>query len=67
MKVLIADDRALFRQGLTRFLSASFRDLSVAEAGGFFDVMAQKDRLLEFDLILLDWAMPGTEGSPGWR
>ena len=33
MKVLIADDHALFRQGLTQFMSAGFQDLSVTEAG----------------------------------
>jgi len=65
MKVLIADDHALFRQGLTQFMSAGFQDLSVTEAGSFYDVVVLKDKLEEFELILLDLAMPGMEGFAG--
>ena len=65
MKVLIADDHALFRQGLTQFMSAGFQDLSVTEAGSFYDVVALQDKLAEFDLILLDLAMPGMDGFAG--
>lgn len=65
MKVLIADDHALFRQGLLQFMSAGFPDLTVTEAGSFHDVVALKDELAEFDLILLDLAMPGMEGFAG--
>jgi DNA-binding NarL/FixJ family response regulator len=65
MNVLIADDHALFRQGLTQFMSAGFQDLSVTEAGSFYDVVVLKDKLGDFDLILLDLAMPGMEGFAG--
>jgi hypothetical protein len=33
MKVFIAGNYALFRQGLTQLMSAGFQDLSVTEAG----------------------------------
>ena len=65
MKVLIADDHALFRQGLTQFMSSRFEKLSVTEAGSFYDVMALNARLADFDLILLDLSMPGIDGFAG--
>ena len=65
MNVLIADDHALFRQGLTQFMGAGFQNLAVTEAGSFYDVIALKDSLAGFDLILLDLAMPGMDGFAG--
>ncbi len=59
MKVLHADDHALFREGIGFFLRLLDKDVTVVEASDFRSL---KDKLaLEapIDLLLMDLAMPG--------
>ncbi|HEU4382456.1 MAG TPA: response regulator transcription factor [Anaeromyxobacteraceae bacterium] len=61
MRVLVADDHALFREGLEQIL-ADHPDITVAAKASsgpeVLDLVARH----EFDLLLLDIAMPGMSG-----
>ncbi|MGE5809340.1 MAG: response regulator [Nitrospirota bacterium] len=59
-RVLIADDHAIFREGLRQILE-DVADLRVDEASGGQEVM-DKIAKTDYDLILLDIAMPGLSG-----
>jgi len=61
IRVLIADDHAVVREGLKRIV-ADTADVTVAgEAGNGHEVLAFA-RKQECDLVLLDLAMPGKDG-----
>lgn len=58
-RVLIADDHALFRQGLSLLLQKTVGELDVQEAddaNNAFDAVSHDN---DFDLILMDLSMPG--------
>jgi two-component system, NarL family, nitrate/nitrite response regulator NarL len=60
-RVLIADDHAMFREGLRRLLDAEPGFEVVGEVDGAEQaILAARD--LEPDIILLDLAMPGKDG-----
>ncbi|QPJ66444.1 MAG: response regulator transcription factor [Candidatus Nitrohelix vancouverensis] len=61
IKVLIADDHPLFRQGLKHALSESSDILVTGEARNGYELMETIDKT-DFDLILLDLSMPGKSG-----
>ena len=67
MKILVADDHALFRDGL-RYL--------LGQLDGFVEILEAKDGAtalelagihLDLDLVLLDLGMPGIDGLAGLR
>ncbi len=61
IRILLADDHTIVRQGLRKILS-EFSDLDVAgEASNADEVMAQV-REHPFDVIVLDISMPGKSG-----
>lgn len=61
IRLVIADDHTIVRQGLKQLLSSS-KDLVVAgEAQNGFEVLTLV-RELDFDLLLLDMSMPGKSG-----
>jgi DNA-binding NarL/FixJ family response regulator len=67
MKILIADDHALFREGLRYMLQEledSVQVLETRSASEAMDTVARNDDL---DLILLDLSMPGLDGFAGLR
>jgi len=61
IRVLLADDHAIVREGLRRILSAAEGIAVGGEASNGFDVLAKvKDEV--WDLLLLDLSMPGKGG-----
>lgn len=62
MKILLADDHALFREGMRYVLQQLSRSVQVLEAGSFQDGLKLAEQHAELDLVLLDLHMPGSEG-----
>jgi len=61
MKLLIADDHELFRDGLKHLLLRLGIELGISEAGGYDDILRLAKNQL-FDLALIDLDMPGMLG-----
>ncbi len=61
IRVLLADDHSLFREGLVNILNAQPDFEVVGEASDGLEVLV-KARALEPDLILMDVGMPGCDG-----
>lgn len=61
IRVLIADDHPVIRQGLRQILSEQAEAFSVGEAECCLDVVRQV-RNGEWDVVLLDISMPGKSG-----
>ena len=60
MRILLADDHALFRDGVRSLLEAWGHEV-VGQAGDGDDAVRQAERL-QPDLVLMDVRMPGTSG-----
>jgi two-component system invasion response regulator UvrY len=61
MKIIIADDHTVVRQGLKQILAAEADMLVVGEAKNFSETLkAIKD--LDWDVLILDYSMPGGNG-----
>jgi DNA-binding NarL/FixJ family response regulator len=61
IRVVIADDHTIVREGLRQLLQASTDFDVVSEAQNGHEVM-QRVRELDFDVLLLDMSMPGKSG-----
>jgi len=61
IRVVIADDHTIVREGLRQLLQASTEFDVVSEARDGHEVM-QRVRELDFDVLLLDMSMPGKSG-----
>ena len=61
IRIVIADDHAIVREGLKRIVSAAADMEVTGEAGDGAQVM-QMVRSLEFELLTLDLSMPGRSG-----
>jgi DNA-binding NarL/FixJ family response regulator len=67
MKILIADDHELFREGLRHVLEQVGLPLSVVEAGDFPQAAEAIRREGDIDVVLLDLGMPGAGWEDGLR
>lgn len=61
IRILIADDHAIVRGGLKQIVAMTSDIVVAAEATKVSEVMDMLYRV-EFDLLLLDMAMPGASG-----
>lgn len=64
MKILIADDHELVRDTICAFLSQE-TGVSVSVAGDFDEAATKITREGPFDVVLLDYSMPGMNGLEG--
>jgi two-component system invasion response regulator UvrY len=61
IKILIADDHAVVRKGVRHILSEFPDDVIASEAGNSYEVI-DKIRKDDYNIVLLDIAMPGKDG-----
>ncbi|MGZ3864448.1 MAG: response regulator [Bacteroidia bacterium] len=61
MKILIADDHAIVRKGLTQVLREEFPDVEITEAANGQEVIDVVQKKI-WDCILIDISMPGRNG-----
>lgn len=61
MKILIADDHDLFREGLRHILEQMRDDLTVLEAADFTQAAAAVEQDSDIGIVLMDLAMPGED------
>lgn len=65
MKILIADDHPLVREGLCNILKKLYPALTILEASDYQEVSRHIATHDDLDLILLDLFMPGASGVNG--
>ena len=61
MKILITDDHAVVRQGLTRMLGDEFKDATFGEASSSQEAF-EMVRRENWDVVILDLGLPGRGG-----
>ena len=64
-KILLADDHALFREGVKQLLARLHPHVLVIEAANGAEVLHAARAQQDFDLVLLDLAMLGVDGFTG--
>ncbi len=65
LKLLVVEDHALVREGLVRLLGQIEEGTTVFEGADFESALTVLDAEDEFDLVLLDLALPGIDGFAG--
>lgn len=65
LKLLVVEDHALVREGLVGLLSQIEEGVSVFDSADFESALGVLDSEGDFDLVLLDLALPGIDGFAG--
>jgi DNA-binding NarL/FixJ family response regulator len=65
LKLLVVEDHELVREGLARLLRQLEDEVEVSEAPDFEAALNMLDNELDYDLVLLDLALPGIDGFAG--
>lgn len=65
LKLLVVEDHALVREGLARLLLQLEEGVAVSERADFESALTLLDGEQDFDLVLLDLALPGIDGFAG--
>lgn len=65
MKLLLADDHALFRDALVHYIQRTNPETIVSTARDLHEAMETMESDPSFDIILLDFRMPGMNGLEG--
>lgn len=65
MKILVADNHAVFRVGLVYLLQKLDSEVEILEASDYSEALAIAERESDIDLILIDLLMPGIDGFNG--
>ncbi|MCP5371247.1 MAG: response regulator transcription factor [Hyphomicrobiales bacterium] len=65
MKILIADDHVLFREGLKLIIKHFDEAIELIEADTFEEAAQTADATPDLDMVLLDLKMPGVMGMEG--
>lgn len=64
-KIMIADDHALYRNGLASLLDALNPDITVVEAASYPEAIRAANEIKDLDLVLADLGMPGMDRFAG--
>lgn len=65
MRVILADDHVMIRDGLRPFVEKLDQNVTVLDAGSFAEVLAHLERGEPVELVILDLKMPGMNGFQG--
>ena len=65
LKLLVVEDHALVREGLVGLLAQVEEEVSVFDSADFETALSVLDNEGDFDLALLDLALPGIDGFAG--
>jgi DNA-binding NarL/FixJ family response regulator len=65
MRILLADDHHLVREAIATYLTRAAPDISCAEAADLPQVREKLAQDANFDLVILDYRMPGMNGLAG--